>query len=147
MTKAEIVRKMAETTDLTIPQADLAVDAFFDCMAMCLKENGVFNYNGYIRAQVVTREAHTARNPRTGEAVEVAEYQTVRVKPGVRLVDFIQGKQSVSSKLGYAVAKKEKQDARKEKLKELAKQKKKDKAAAEKAEREAAKKNKGKGKK
>ena len=50
-----------------------------------LVENGKVTIKGFGTFKVSTRKARTGRNPKTGEAIKIAESKTVRFKPSKEL--------------------------------------------------------------
>jgi DNA-binding protein HU-beta len=80
MVKQDLVDGVAEKANLIKSDADRAVDAFLDTVQeMVMKEEKV-TLDGVGTLHPKTREAHTARNPQTGESVEVPERKSVRFK-------------------------------------------------------------------
>ena len=80
MTKAELVQFIAETADLTKADATRALDAMVEGVTKGLKEEGKVTLVGFGTFTAKEREAHTGRNPQTGEPVEIA----ARVVPGFK---------------------------------------------------------------
>ena len=80
MTKAELVEFMAENADLTKADSARALEAFEEGVKAGLKKYGKVTLVGFGTFTAKVREAHTGRNPQTGEPVEIAE----RVVPGFK---------------------------------------------------------------
>ncbi|MEW6596175.1 MAG: HU family DNA-binding protein [Pseudomonadota bacterium] len=82
MTKAELVASIAEKSGLNKTQAKEALDAFIDAVTAAVKAGDEVRIVGFGSFVPVTREAGTARNPRTGQTVERPASKTVRFRPG-----------------------------------------------------------------
>jgi integration host factor subunit beta len=73
VTKSELVsRLLVKYPTLLQKEASLIVDAVFEEITQILCEGGRVELRGFGVFGVKTRPARTARNPRTGETVEVA---------------------------------------------------------------------------
>ncbi len=80
MTKAELVEFIAENADLTKADATRALEAVVEGITEGLKKSGKVTLVGFGTFTAKEREAHTGRNPQTGEPVEIA----ARVVPGFK---------------------------------------------------------------
>ena len=74
ITKADLVEQVADALGgrVTKRECGLVVDAFLDAAKEALARGDGIEIRGFGTFQVRHRKACTARNPRTGEAVEVA---------------------------------------------------------------------------
>ena len=82
MTKAELVASIADKSGLNKTQAKEALDAFIDAVTAAMKSGDEVRIVGFGSFVPVSREAGTARNPRTGQTVERPASKTVRFRPG-----------------------------------------------------------------
>jgi len=71
ITKKDIVEEIATRTGLTQVDTKIIVECFLDSIARALTEGNNIEIRGFGRFKVRPRKARIARNPRTGEAVEV----------------------------------------------------------------------------
>jgi len=71
MNKKELVAAVAEEADLTKDQAGAAVDAVIQHIQTALQDGDEVRIAGFGSFKVSDRKATTARNPRTGEEVQV----------------------------------------------------------------------------
>lgn len=71
MNKAAIVEKVHEVLGGTKVQAEQAVDVIFDSITSSLKKDTDVSIAGFGIFKAKKRAARTARNPRTGESVNV----------------------------------------------------------------------------
>jgi len=87
MNKAELVRVVADKADLTLAVAGDAVNAAVDAIVNALAEGEEVAVPGFGTFKVAERAARTARNPQTGETVEVAASKAVTFKVSKALKD------------------------------------------------------------
>ena len=91
MTKADLVEKvtatMARTAGPMISKKDCArvVDAFLDAVKSALAEQHNIEIRGFGTFKIRNRKTRMARNPRTGEPVEVAARPVPVFKPSNEL--------------------------------------------------------------
>ena len=73
MTKADLVEQVADVTGRRVTKRDcgLVVDAFLDAVKETLARGDYIEIRGFGTFKVRHRKARTARNPKTGEPVEV----------------------------------------------------------------------------
>lgn len=90
MNKAELIDKIAADAGLSKVEAKRALDAFVAATTEELqKENGRVSLVGFGSFTVATRAARTGRNPKNGEAIEIAAKNVVRFKTGSDLAEAI----------------------------------------------------------
>ena len=83
VTKKDIVRTISEEVDkLTQQQTKEVVQKTFDAIIDCLVRDGRIELRNFGVFEVKPRAARKARNPRTGEQVEVPRKHVVTFKPG-----------------------------------------------------------------
>lgn len=80
MNKTELVKVVAEKADLTQAVAADAVNAMIDAIVEKLAEGDEVAILGFGSFKVAERPARTARNPQTGEMVEVPASKAVTFK-------------------------------------------------------------------
>ncbi len=73
MTKADIVEQIASATGLTKRDVGVVVDLLLETISRALAEKEHIEIRGFGSFKVKTKRARLARNPRTGERVEVPE--------------------------------------------------------------------------
>lgn len=74
MTKADIVDTIASATGLTKVETEAVVDGFIMTVIGALKEGKNIEIRGFGSFKVKKRKGRIARNPRTGEQVQVDEH-------------------------------------------------------------------------
>jgi len=85
MIKADIVNRVAETSDVSRVKAAVAVDTIIDAMKAALSEGKRIELRGFGVFQVRDRKKGVGRNPKTGVEVAITPGKTVRFKPGKEL--------------------------------------------------------------
>lgn len=83
MTKKEIVRTIAHQTGMAPQDIKRIVEETFDSIIDILVEEGRLELRNFGVFQVKTRAARRARNPRSGQKVDVPERFVVTFKPGL----------------------------------------------------------------
>jgi nucleoid DNA-binding protein len=83
MTKNDIVVQIARETGLSHKEVRRVVQRVFDCVTEALVGEGKIELRNFGVFKVRKRKARQARNPRTGEAVDVPAYRTVVFRPGL----------------------------------------------------------------
>lgn len=89
MNKAELVAAMADKTELSKRDAELALKAFTDVVAEELKKGEKIQLVGFGTFEVSERAARTGRNPQTGEEMTIAASKSPKFKAGKALKDMI----------------------------------------------------------
>ena len=82
MTRKEIVEFVSTALDINVGQAGLAVQGVLDIVLETLATEGRLELRNFGIFEVRRREARRARNPRTGERVDVPEKHFVTFTPG-----------------------------------------------------------------
>ena len=91
MTKKEIVKDIADILGLTQLKTKEIVQMTFDAIIETLVNNGVhrIELRNFGVFEVKQRAARKARNPRTGERVDVPPKNVVTFKPGKRMEELV----------------------------------------------------------
>jgi DNA-binding protein HU-beta len=84
MNKSELIAAVAHTASISKANAAKAVEATLDAMAVGIAAGGL-ELQGFGNFAVKHREARTGRNPRTGEALEIAAKNVVDFSPSSKL--------------------------------------------------------------
>src|SRR5467141_519031 len=82
VTKKEIVKQIADRIGLTQLKTKDIVQQTFDAIVKTLLEDGRIELRNFGVFEVKMRKARKARNPRTGERVDVEPKKVVTFKPG-----------------------------------------------------------------
>jgi len=89
VTKKEIVKDISDATGLTQLKTKEVVQKTFDAIVETLLENGRIELRNFGVFEVKRRKARKARNPRTGERVDVPPKSVVTFKPGKEMEEKI----------------------------------------------------------
>lgn len=86
MTKRDIVRSISEQLGVSQVQTREIVQRTFDAILETLAREGRIELRNFGVFEVKRRKSRTARNPRTGDPVDVPERFVVRFKPGKEMI-------------------------------------------------------------
>ena len=89
MNKTELIAAMAETSGLSKKDCDAALAAFITTVETALKSGEKVQLIGFGSFEVKERAAHTGRNPRTKETVEIPASKAPVFKAGQAFKDAI----------------------------------------------------------
>jgi integration host factor subunit beta len=89
MTKADLVEEVSRVTELTRKDSEVIVDTLFESVIKALKGGDKLEVRGFGSFRVRQRNARVARNPKTGEKVEVPAKRVPYFKPSKELKDLI----------------------------------------------------------
>jgi integration host factor subunit beta len=92
MTKSELIAQLAAASPhLRQPDVELIVGTIFDEISAALARGDRVELRGFGAFSAKQRDPRTGRNPRTGEAVEVASKAVPYFKPGKELRERVNG--------------------------------------------------------
>ena len=89
MNKKELIAGIAEETQITKTKAREVLDCTLDSIGVALIDGDDVKLVGFGTFKTTDRAARTARNPATGEAVEVPAQRRVSFIAGKRLKDAV----------------------------------------------------------
>jgi integration host factor subunit beta len=89
VTKKQIVQMISDKTGLTQLQTKDIVDLTFEAIVNTLLEEGRIELRNFGVFEVKQRKARKARNPRTGEKVDVPPKNVVTFKPGKEMEEKV----------------------------------------------------------
>ena len=81
MSKKEIVKFVAQSTDNTSKDTEEIVDEFINYVKNSLVQHEDVVIHGFGKFTTKLRDARTARNPQTGETIEVPAKYALTFKP------------------------------------------------------------------
>lgn len=73
MTRAQIAAKISEATGLSKRETEIIVEGFISCVIECLAGNDSIEIRGFGTFKNNVKEPRVARNPRTGEKVNLGK--------------------------------------------------------------------------
>lgn len=89
--KKDLVRKVKEKTTIARPLVKDLVDAVLEGIEELTMEEGTLRLTGFGTFKATLAEAHTARNPRTGEIIDVPDRMRVGFKAGAAFKALVNG--------------------------------------------------------
>jgi len=89
MNKAAIAEAVQKVLNGTKVQADMVVDTVFDSIVGSLKKGNEVSIAGLGIFSVKARAARQARNPRTGETIQVAAMKVPKFRAAKALKDAV----------------------------------------------------------
>ncbi len=93
MTKSVLIEKASEKIEgLTRNQTEIVVDTVFDCIRNALINGEKLEIRGFGNFRLKTRKPRKARNPKTGESVDVPGKKVLHFKMGKALKEALNPK-------------------------------------------------------
>jgi integration host factor subunit beta len=93
MTKSVLIEKVSERVgSLTKKQTEIVVETVFDSIKDSLIRGEKIEIRGFGNFKLKTRKPRTARNPKTGEKVNVPEKRVLHFKVGKALREAMNAK-------------------------------------------------------
>ena len=89
MNKTELIAAAAERSGLTKKDAEKALNAAIDAITAALTQGDKVQVSGFGIFEVKAREARVGRNPRTGEAMEIAASKVPGFKASKTMKDAL----------------------------------------------------------
>ncbi len=93
MTKSVLIEKISEKVgSLTRKQTEIVVETVFDTMKESLSKGEKIEIRGFGNFRLKNRKPRVARNPKTGEKVQVAGKRVLHFKAGKGLREAMNAK-------------------------------------------------------
>jgi len=89
MTKTQLIRFLAEKTELNNKTSALFLETLADTAIKETKKNGIFVVPGLGRLKKVHRKARVGRNPQTGEPIQIKAKTVVKFRVAKAAKDAI----------------------------------------------------------
>jgi len=90
MTKSVLIEKIAEKVDgLSKKQTEVVVETIFESIKESLAKGGKVEIRGFGNFRLRSRKARKARNPKTGESVDVPPKKVPYFKVGKELREMV----------------------------------------------------------
>ena len=90
MTKSVLIEKIAEKVEgLSKKQTEVVIETIFDSVKDALAKGGKVEIRGFGNFKLRSRNARKARNPKTGEAVDVPPKKVPYFKVGKELREMV----------------------------------------------------------
>lgn len=89
MNKAELIKAVASSADISNADASRAVDGVFDAITGTLQNGADVRLAGFGSFSVVNRKATKGRNPRTGAEIRIPASKQPKFKAGKALKEAV----------------------------------------------------------
>jgi DNA-binding protein HU-beta len=89
MNKAQLIDAVAQRAEISKDIAAAVIDAYLGTVEDTVAKGEQVEVKGFGRFERVHKPARTARNPQTGEPVDVAESWAPKFRPGSYFVDAV----------------------------------------------------------
>jgi len=89
MNKKELVDTMAEAADISKVAAEKALNGMLMAVTAALAKGDKVTLVGFGTFSTVNRTERKAKNPRTGELIEIPAKTIAKFKPGSKLTDAV----------------------------------------------------------
>ncbi len=90
MTRSALIEKVAQRVEgLTLKQTEIVVETVFESIKEALKKGEKIEIRGFGNFRLKERQPRKARNPKTGESVEVPQKKAIRFKAGKALKEAL----------------------------------------------------------
>lgn len=85
MNRSDLIERIAEENNLSLPVAERLIRTVFGSMAETLKAGGRIEVRGFGSFEVRSYGAYVTRNPKTGKTMEIREKKSPFFKVGKEL--------------------------------------------------------------
>jgi len=90
MTRSALIEKIAQKVEgLTLRQTEIVVDTVFESIKEALQKGDKVEIRGFGNFRLKERRPRKARNPKTGQSVDVPGKKAIRFKVGKALRDAL----------------------------------------------------------
>ncbi len=89
MTKANLISKIADKTDLTKADSERALNACLESIQDILTKDGKLTLTGFGTFSVDQRQERKGRNPQTGAPITIPAAKVVKFRPGKILKESV----------------------------------------------------------
>lgn len=90
LTKAELAEHLHVELSLSKREAKAMVEAFFDEIRACLRENEQVKLSGFGNFDLRDKRERPGRNPKTGEEIPISARRVVTFRPGQKLKQHVE---------------------------------------------------------
>ena len=89
MNKSELIKTLAEENTVSVDEATVVVNTFFDSIRQALLQDRRVEIRGLGSFKIKQYQGYSGRNPKTGEVVSVAPKKLPFFRAGKELKEFI----------------------------------------------------------
>lgn len=98
MNKSELIKAIAEKSNLSQTEINKAIDAFCEVIGEAMAQDEEVALTGFGTFKVTDRAARDGRNPKTGEPIKIAATRSPKFTPGKTLKDKAAASKAKKSK-------------------------------------------------
>ena len=91
MNKTELILRVAEETGFSRKNVEIGLNAAIELITKALAEEEKVQIVGFGAFEVKERPARKARNPKTGEEIQIGARRSPMFKPGKALKEAVEG--------------------------------------------------------
>ena len=96
MNKMQIIQELKSEYPITSKEAAFITQIFFDSLSNAIKSGDRIEIRGFGTLSIRKREKSAARNPKTGDKVNVKERHVVYFRAGKELLDLVNARKKVA---------------------------------------------------
>jgi nucleoid DNA-binding protein len=96
MTRAQIAAKISEATGISKKETEIIIEGFISTIIECLSKNDSIEIRGFGTFKNVVRDPRKARNPKTGETIDLKKRYIPKFKVSKEFKKIVQ--ESLSNK-------------------------------------------------
>ena len=93
ISKSDVISMVAEKANMTTAESQRSIDAFLETIKENVKKDEKVQLQDFGSFVLKVYKAHTGRNPRTGESIEVPEKNSINFKPSGTLKNYLNGEE------------------------------------------------------
>lgn len=90
MTRAQIAAKISEATGISKRETEIIIEGFISTIIECLSNNDSIEIRGFGTFKNVVREPRKARNPKTGETIDLKKRYIPKFKVSKEFKKIVQ---------------------------------------------------------
>lgn len=95
MNKGRLAEHVAQSLEISNARAAVVTDHVLDAIIRAIVTDGRVQLTGLGTLEILDRDARTARNPQTGEPVEVPARKTVKLRAGTKIQKYLNGEEDL----------------------------------------------------
>lgn len=90
MTRAQIAAKISEATGISKKETEIIIEGFISTIIECLSNNDSIEIRGFGTFKNIVREPRKARNPKTGETIDLKKRYIPKFKVSKEFKKIVQ---------------------------------------------------------
>ena len=90
MTRAQIAAQISDATGISKKETEIVIEGFISTVIECLKNNDTIEIRGFGTYKNLIREPRKARNPKTGETINLGKRFIPKFKVSKEFKEVVQ---------------------------------------------------------